>query len=646
MLVLRIFLLVITVLFSASRVHAECYRGNTCEQFWVAGQHVGLPLAFFSQIAPPTNVREIKIGDDLVAALDINLRQGPADYSGAKGVLRRGTVAIVEDVKRLEIEGKSQIWLKISVVKEAIIKARSNAPVPRPQSPTAESDETPPLTGAAAKVIGCYKKIITAASPATIAAVHDCSGYWVSPTAFMLCAYRANCPVIPDTLEGKAIFDSLKLSISSPLVLDPKLIPALPKLDIIQNCKGNTRTETAFLECAVAERTKAFDPMLKCFGKITDGEKLSCFAAQVKDDKFNSLVNCLAGGKPSPDKIASCVVQPELRKKVYDLRDCVLDASEGNSARKCLSDAVPGPQRAMLNCMATSQSAGNPVACLDGLSPAMKNARATLDCLRANAALDTAACLAPHLNGDAAKIAQCLTRNSEVEKAACLVGSDSKELQAVRRAYECVSGGRNAQAMIVNCTDGVLDAQTRQVLSCASEAGSDRSKLASCAASAVLPPDTARLVGCAASSQGPTSFALCAAGPSMNEEWRIAAECAVSSGGEPISFAGCTAGRLTIRELTKCLTGEVGRDCFGPNNTIVIAMNNAFSDLTRGPGKNNDIVVALNKIGELSGGPNSLINNPKQILGGPNSFANNPLGGSGSVFHDPGQVIDPRRWRF
>ena len=27
----------------------------------------------------------------------------------------------------------------------------------------------------------------------------------------------------------------------------------------------------------------------------------------------------------------------------------------------------------------------------------------------------------------------------------------------------------------------------------------------------------------------------------MNEEWRIAAECAVQSGGNPVGFAGCTA---------------------------------------------------------------------------------------------------------
>jgi len=110
----------------------------------------------------------------------------------------------------------------------------------------------------------------------------------------------------------------------------------------------------------------------------------------------------------------------------------------------------------------------------------------------------------------------------------------------------------------------------------------------------------------------------------MNEEWRIAAECAVQSGGNPVSFAGCTAGRLTVRELTKCFTGEIGKDCFGPNNTIVKTLNNAYSDLTQGPGENNEIVKAIRAVEEITGGPNSVINNPGQIWGGDNSVFNNP----------------------
>jgi hypothetical protein len=149
------------------------------------------------------------------------------------------------------------------------------------------------------------------------------------------------------------------------------------------------------------------------------------------------------------------------------------------------------------------------------------------------------------------------------------------------------------------------------------------------------------MVSCAASSQGLTSFALCATSPAMNEEWRIAAECAAQTGGNPAGFAGCTAGRLTVRELTKCFTGTIGKDCFGPNNTIVLGLTNAFNDMLHGPGENNEIVKAVKAIGDLTGGPNSVINKPGQIWGGPNSMINNPgqiWGGSNSVFNNPKQI--------
>lgn len=132
----------------------------------------------------------------------------------------------------------------------------------------------------------------------------------------------------------------------------------------------------------------------------------------------------------------------------------------------------------------------------------------------------------------------------------------------------------------------------------------------------------------------------------MNEEWRIAAECAVQPGGNPVTDGGCTAGRLTVRELTQCFKGKIGKDCFGPNNTLVVAVKNAFNDLSQGPGEGNEVVKAVRA---LSGGDNSVVNDPDQLLGGGNSFVRNPSqiwGSESSVFNDPGQVLDPSRWRF
>ncbi len=257
-------------------------------------------------------------------------------------------------------------------------------------------------------------------------------------------------------------------------------------------------------------------------------------------------------------------------------------------------------------------------------------------------------CLSRRIPGDGARIAGCLSKQNPEDKVICIAG-DTPEVRAAQRVFKCVLEGRDVSSALENCADGVLGEKSRRSLACISRSNGDRSKIAECAVGAVLPPEAARLAGCATSSQGPTEFALCAVSPAMNEEWRIAAECATQSGGEPVSFVSCTSGRLTLRELTKCFRGQIGKDCFGPNNTIVVTLRNAFHDLTYGPGENNEIVKAIRAIGDLTGGPNSVINKPSQIWGGNESIFNKPAqiwGGDHSVFNDPGQVFDPSRWRF
>ncbi|UYO50263.1 hypothetical protein KQX64_06725 [Rhodopseudomonas palustris] len=143
----------------------------------------------------------------------------------------------------------------------------------------------------------------------------------------------------------------------------------------------------------------------------------------------------------------------------------------------------------------------------------------------------------------------------------------------------------------------------------------------------------------------------------MNEEWRIAAECAVQTGGNPVAFAGCTATQLTIRELTKCFSGG---SCFGKNNTVVVTLRNSFHDLTEGPGRNNEIVKVIGMVSEVTGGDNSVVNNPRQLLGGPNSIVNNfgqiwggnssvfnqALGGKNSEVRKVLRNLDPSNWRL
>jgi hypothetical protein len=197
------------------------------------------------------------------------------------------------------------------------------------------------------------------------------------------------------------------------------------------------------------------------------------------------------------------------------------------------------------------------------------------------------------------QVASCLAQQSgnTVDPVKC-IGSVDPRLADAQKVYNCVQSRGSAGSLIANCTNGIVDQKSQQAIDCVSKAGGDRTALAACAASALLPGEGGRLAACAAASQGATSFAICAVSPSINEEWRIAAECAATSGGEPISFAGCTGGRLTVRELTKCIGGKIGEDCFGPNNTIRKYYENLFNDLTHGPGPNNEIVKAIKVVGD------------------------------------------------
>lgn len=283
---------------------------------------------------------------------------------------------------------------------------------------------------------------------------------------------------------------------------------------------------------------------------------------------------------------------------------------------------------------------------------------AALDCLKAagNDGVAQLKCVVPDNTPQAKALdmARCaVSADQDLDKLSACAGGDAAKLN---QAYDCV--GRQATMMdaALNCTDGVnsefvaalkcakagpnangyleclpnlgerekaalclsratTDSQQMECLvdqiplgpkamatvTCLTKSNGDGQAMAACAALNVLPPEVAKAAACASQSTGAISFALCATGSGMNAEMRMTAECASSSGGEPISFAGCTAGRLTVAELTKCMSGEIGTDggCFGPNNTVVKTINNIAKDLTEGLGPGNELVKAFGPITEV-----------------------------------------------
>lgn len=236
-----------------------------------------------------------------------------------------------------------------------------------------------------------------------------------------------------------------------------------------------------------------------------------------------------------------------------------------------------------------------------------------------------------------AKARQCMV-SSDGERDAfgnCMV--DAMLGQKERAAFEC-SKRESDRAELAICLVGATGGENErraatQLSKCYEGHGENWDQYPLCMAEQNMDPNAARLLGCVRqqSEEGNVNFmgtAICygAGSLGLNPELQIAVQCAMTSGGEPITFAGCTGGQLTARELNKCLQNGVGsHDCFGPNNevvkglaavginirqilgpnnTLVQAWNTGVNDLRNGPGPNNDAVRFMRNVSnDLTRGP-------------------------------------------
>jgi len=83
-----------------------------------------------------------------------------------------------------------------------------------------------------------------------------------------------------------------------------------------------------------------------------------------------------------------------------------------------------------------------------------------------------------------------------------------------------------------------------------------------------------------------------------------------------VAYAACVGGQLTLNELDKCLERGIGGDgCFGKGNTAVQFVQNAWKDVTQGPGKGNEVVKVREQIlnGDRGTGAN-IIRDPIRCL--------------------------------
>ena len=386
-------------------------------------------------------------------------------------------------------------------------------------------------------------------------------------------------------------------------------------------------TDPAKIAAACAEQVKLD---VAAFA-ICTGQKI------VLPENQQALLDCAAKSKDTQN-FANCAA-PNLGIKISDdqrkLVGCAMDSGGSDDKfTSCLGPALVdrglnSDEEAILNCASSSKGDTAKFATCASGRVLSQEQKAVVDC-----ALESA---------DAASFATCAAPNAGIKM------SDDQRILA-----RCAMQAKGDSDDLASCAGSAflgknLGPNEKAVLDCASNSGGDNSKFASCSANKLLGGKLSReqqvAIQCAAEARGDISTAATCAGANMfkmqlNPEQQIAVQCVVSTGGQPYAAAGCMASRLTVRELTKCLTDGVGGDgCFGDSNDLVGKNGWVARNLGQITGGQNSVI---NNPDQIWGGDNSFVRNPHQILGGSNSFARNPSqfwGGTNSIFNNPGQLL-------
>jgi hypothetical protein len=431
-----------------------------------------------------------------------------------------------------------------------------------------------------------------------------------------------------------------------------------------------TATGIAFLAKGQAEMVNGF---VNC-QKEKDAhnqDAAACFARLGLNDSELKVYNCIMQHAGDGAAIATCEFGGSTTLQTAVARyDCMRDAQDDLARLASCAGVSESDLKAVQSAKAAADCArkySEPIdiltSCLGAVPPALAQ---TLNCAKGmNDPAAVANCLPSGL-GDKAATAICLAKaTTDQERISCLpdfvvtidpnaqkalacaanfAGSDGDPSQLT----SCLPSPYASQASCLvsaqtdidraGCVAGAagINPKTTSTVACLAKSNGETEAMAQCALGALLPASLGRIGQCATTSQGEVDFALCATAVGLNPEGRIAAECAAESGGEPEAFAGCTAGRLTMRELQKCLSGQIGTDdgCFGPNNTIVKALSSIANDLTHGLGDNNDLRKALGQItnpirdaiGSLAHGAQQVLQGLANAADGAKSWLDNALG--------------------
>lgn len=408
--------------------------------------------------------------------------------------------------------------------------------------------------------------------------------------------------------------------------------------DNFRACVAENWDEAAndkYLQCAKAGGGAS--AITTCLVKSSLGstERKALTCVQEGEDSANGVATCLArktlGGDfvrtvacaNSNDALGalSCLGKDFLGDKERDMLACAQSKSGKTELIQCAGSGILGvAEQRFADCANASGGNKEKLASCVAQSVLGKNEQAALSCAESGTSDSIVACIGNYLLG-------------------------SNQLGTTEGEYlKCALSSNGDRGKLAGCLGSKsLGKREQQILGCATSGGSDKEILA-CVGKQYLGENEQRYLECATQNNfDVAATAVCGISGSLglNPEAQIAVQCAATSGGEPMTFAGCTAGQLGKRELEKCWEHGIATDdgCFGPNNTIrqyynsidgqmqtilgansevykayhfmhnnvfapgpnhavVHFINNGINDIRNGPGPNNEFVKAGNALNE------------------------------------------------
>lgn len=262
-----------------------------------------------------------------------------------------------------------------------------------------------------------------------------------------------------------------------------------------------------------------------------------------------------------------------------------------------LTERRTDPTSAAYNCRSSMEDGMDSFAKCWTREIATGKQRRILDCIdRMNSKASLALCASKdYLSMDLYDVASCANKYNETREGDQFLTCVSKGRlsEQEQKVFNCALENRGNLGGFGSCAAlGQLTPQQRRIYNCAYHNYDNYVRAGLCAAGGQLTPEQSRVAGCVLNNvDNYGRMAVCAVGNNLTPEQEVFAGCAVSTGGQPYAFAGCVGSQLTKMELQKCFThGIGGSGCFGQNNTVVKFVNNAWKDVTEGPGPSNDLL--------------------------------------------------------